>query len=95
MKVLEFFQYYAVFFLLLSYISGLIGIQVLSGTEGFDSLVASKSAIDLLNPLYLINILLGLFTVSSAFTLIYLIFAFPFLIGLVIIAGAFIRGWSI
>lgn len=91
MDAVRFFMFYTVFFLFIAYISGLAGASIFQGTGAFENLALS-SGWDVINPFYIIGTLGALFSVSTEFSLLFILILSPFFVGLVMLIARYIRG---
>lgn len=94
----RFFMFYTVFFLFVTYVSALAGPSLFSGADAFQDLAGTSDATfnawNLVNPLYIVGLVGSLLSISTEFTLLYILVLAPFLVGLVINIAKFIRGVS-
>jgi len=93
MTALKFLVFYATFMLFVVFIGTLAGISIFEGAEGIETIIPT-SAYDLINPLWFINAVWVLFSISSEFALLYTIVIAPFFVGVVYIVAALVRGVS-
>lgn len=91
MKALSLLIFYTIFVLYVVNMSLLSGTDILSNTEGFENL-ANPTGYDLINPFYIIPAMWSLASISSEYLLLYVGLIAPFIMSLIYIIAAFIRG---
>lgn len=89
---MRFLMFYMFFFLFVTYVSVLAGATIF--TDADLAGLVPNSAADLINPLFFINAMWVLFNISSEYAILYTVMIVPFLIGVVYIVAAWVRGVS-
>ena len=89
---MRFLMFYMFFFLFVGYISVLAGATIF--TDADLTVLVPSSAVDLINPLFFVNAMWVLFNISSDYALLYTVMVVPFLVGVVYIVAAWVRGVS-
>lgn len=78
---LKFLLFYTTFIFFVTTISAQAGLTIFGETEAMQDLIAG-SAENTLNPLWYIGVVGAMMSLSSEFTLIYILFIAPFVVGL-------------
>lgn len=94
-SALSFLLFYMIFFGFTFYITTLAGITILEieGNNDMTGLIP-KDFSEFINPLFFLTAAWTLFNISSEYAIIYLVLIVPFLIGIVYIIAAWVRGVS-
>lgn len=78
---LKFFLFYTCFILFVTFISAQAGVTIFSNNEGMEQLI-NEASINTLNPVWYIEVIGTMMSLSTEFTLVYVIFIAPFIVGL-------------
>ena len=81
---LRFLIFYTTFILFVTFVSVQAGVTIFRDADGMQTLI-DEAPNNALNPLWYGSVLVGMMSISSEFTYIYIVFLAPFIVGLVYI----------
>lgn len=91
MAALRFLVFYTIFILFISWVSAQAGTTIFSNSEDMQNLVADAPA-NYYNPIWYIGALGAFMSLSTEFTLVYIVMITPLIIGIVYIVAATLSG---
>lgn len=93
MAALRFLVFYTIFILFISWVSAQAGTTIFSNSDAMQGLIDDAPA-NYWNPLWYIGALGAFMSLSSEFTLIYIVIITPLILGIVYIVASAIAGYG-
>jgi len=93
MAALRFLMFYTIFILFVSWVSAQAGTTIFSNSEDMQNLI-NDAPVNYWNPIWYIGALGAFMSLSTEFTLIYIVMITPLVVGIVYVIASAIAGYG-